>query len=198
MCIITEILVKLFKQEKGKHLSTKPVEMDVIMKTQLAAMIVLTILFAGCTINPQDLAPKLPANNSPPQNARAAQPGLQKSSQITLTAAEVAKHSSASDCWMTISGKVYDLSSFTNHPGGSTYVPYCGTAGTTGFQTRGGTGTPSGNAAAMLSSYYIGALGQTVFLGTGQTGAGSAISQNGSNSGFGYGDDEDGYEGEDD
>ena len=53
---------------------------------------------------------------------------------LTLNMAEVAKHNSASDCWMVISGKVYDVTSFLNsHPGGSgTMLPYCGQEATQG------------------------------------------------------------------
>ena len=39
--------------------------------------------------------------------------------KIKFTMDEVAKHNNASDCWIVISDKVYDVSDFLNeHPGG--------------------------------------------------------------------------------
>lgn len=53
----------------------------------------------------------------------------------TITATEVARHASRSDCWMTISGKVYDLTAYIPyHPGGtSSIVQECGGDGTSTF-----------------------------------------------------------------
>lgn len=86
-----------------------------------------------------------------------------QASQSSLTMAEIARHSTANDCWMVIGGSVYDLSSFTNHPGGSTYVPYCGTDATVAFNTKGGTGSShSGIAVSMLPQFLMGTLGQAV------------------------------------
>ncbi|VVC00016.1 Cytochrome b5-like Heme/Steroid binding domain protein [uncultured archaeon] len=156
------------------------------MKAMFIAIVALALLFAGCTANPQDLAAKAPAKNSLGQGTGANQQatglnqviinphgaeqtggqGQQQNAatgQITLSAAEVAKHSSKGDCWMTINGNVYDLSSFTTHPGGDAYVPYCGTEATAAFETKGGTGkTHSSNAAALLPNFLVGAIGQTV------------------------------------
>jgi cytochrome b involved in lipid metabolism len=74
---------------------------------------------------------------------------------------EVAKHNSANDCWMVIRGSVLDLTSFSNHPGGSTYVPFCGTDATNAFDTKGGNGNPhSSYANSLLASFTIGQLGQ--------------------------------------
>lgn len=60
---------------------------------------------------------------------------------------------------MAINGSVYDLSAFSNHPGGEAYVPYCGTDATQAYATKGGMGRPhSGNAVSMLPRYFIGAF----------------------------------------
>lgn len=87
-----------------------------------------------------------------------------KQSNILLTSAEVAKHNTASDCWMIISGNVYNLTSYLgSHPGGvGTITPYCGKDGTTAFATRGGTGTHSSFASSLLGSYLVGSLNQSV------------------------------------
>ena len=79
-------------------------------------------------------------------------------SGLVLSSAEVAKHNSASDCWMIISGKVYNLTSFIPiHPGGSRMVPYCGSDATIVFLS----GPPhahSSYAISLLSNYLLGNL----------------------------------------
>ncbi len=161
------------------------------MKLQIFALITLALLFAGCTVNPQDLAakPGVGANINP--GAPAGQTGAPSAGNIvpgqtntpsspqnpstgtgapttvttsyTLSAAEVAKHNSANDCWMTINNVVYDLSPYTSHPGGSAYVPYCGTDGTSGYNSKGGRGGGhSSYADSLLPNFQIGTLGQTI------------------------------------
>ncbi len=52
-----------------------------------------------------------------------------------LTAAEVAKHNTPSDCWAVINGNVYDLTSWIpRHPGGQSVIKaLCGADGTAAF-----------------------------------------------------------------
>jgi len=77
-----------------------------------------------------------------------------------FTAVQVSGHSTASDCWMIINGKVYDVTSYLPyHPGGpQTMTPYCGQDATTAFATKdaGRPHTPS--AETLLASYYLGNL----------------------------------------
>lgn len=86
----------------------------------------------------------------------------------TYTAAQVAPHNTASDCWLIISGNVYDVTNFIPiHPGGNAIVPYCGTDATTIFaQIHGTTGT----AANDLPAYLIGVLGTAPATLTAPTG----------------------------
>ena len=81
---------------------------------------------------------------------------------VTLTTAEVAKHNNASNCWMILSGKVYNFTSFIpQHPGGSSMIPYCGQDATSVFLS----GPPhrhSSFAQSLLQSYYLGDLNQSV------------------------------------
>lgn len=55
----------------------------------------------------------------------------------------LAKHNSASDCWVAFQGKVYDITAFLpNHPGGAgAIIPTCGTSDgfTKAFTTKHGT-----------------------------------------------------------
>ncbi len=143
------------------------------MKPILAASLVAAALFfAGCTatqitFNPQDLSP--PARN--PASAGNYTNATQNASAITLTLGEVAKHSTASDCWMAINGKVYDLSNFISHPSGGTYLPYCGTDATVAFDTKGGRGQGhSQTAIAWMASFELGPIGGSVSgIGANQT-----------------------------
>lgn len=81
---------------------------------------------------------------------------------IILSASEVAKHSTGSDCWMIVTGLVYDLSGYVSqHPGGSVMVPYCGKDGTVAFQTQGGKGSHSSTASNILASRLLGPLNST-------------------------------------
>lgn len=49
---------------------------------------------------------------------------------------EVAKHDKKGDCWLLISGKVYNVSEFSAHPGGEAILQGCGKDATTLFETR--------------------------------------------------------------
>ena len=85
---------------------------------------------------------------------------------LALTAIELAKHNSSQSCWLLISGKIYDVTSFLRqHPGGiRTILPTCGTDATIAYATRGGTGSHSSSADAMLAAYYLGNLNQTIVV----------------------------------
>jgi uncharacterized membrane protein len=74
-----------------------------------------------------------------------------------IALAEVAQHSTIDDCWVAISGKVYDLTKFVSqHPGGSDKIErLCGTDGTTAFKGQHrGAEIPENT----LSNYQIGTL----------------------------------------
>jgi Cytochrome b5-like Heme/Steroid binding domain len=85
-----------------------------------------------------------------------AQPGAK-----TVSAQEVSTHNSASNCWIIISNKVYDVTSYLrSHPGGrGTITPYCGKDATTAFETKDGRGSDhSSRAYTHLDSIYVGDL----------------------------------------
>jgi cytochrome b involved in lipid metabolism len=56
----------------------------------------------------------------------------------TLTAAEVLKHSTGTDCWSVIKGEVYDLTSYVkDHPGGANLIKaICGKDGSSSFASQ--------------------------------------------------------------
>jgi cytochrome b involved in lipid metabolism len=81
----------------------------------------------------------------------------------TFTMEEIAQHSSKEDCWLLISGKVYDVTkNIPVHPGGAAILQGCGKDATTLFETRPmGSGTPhSEKAREYLAKTYIGDLKQ--------------------------------------
>ena len=91
--------------------------------------------------------------------------------RLSLNMAEIAKHNSSTDCWLLISGKVYNITSFFgSHPGGDrTMAPTCVTDATIAYATKdpnasstGGRGGHSSKAKSMLSNYYLGDLNQTI------------------------------------
>lgn len=73
----------------------------------------------------------------------------------TYTRAQVAQHSTTSDCWTIIGRNVYNLTPYVpNHPGGPGQIArVCGKVGTSAFN-----GQHGGNAsiARMLKDYRIG------------------------------------------
>lgn len=85
-----------------------------------------------------------------------------------LNMAEVSKHNSQSDCWLVISGKVYDITSyFGRHPGGNgTMLATCGTDATAAYNTKDPNATSSNyfsnghssRAESMLANYFVGNL----------------------------------------
>ena len=130
-------------------------------------------------INPiikNTISPKNPANNSAITNIQepvinspvVTQPVLEN---ITLNTTEISKHNKSSDCWLLISGKIYNITSFFgSHPGGNgVMAATCGTDATAAYNTKdpnatssNGRSSHSSNASNMLNAYFIGNLNQTI------------------------------------
>lgn len=73
----------------------------------------------------------------------------------TYTLSDLAAHSSASDCWLAIDGKVYDVTSYIGkHPGGNEITRGCGKDATQMFKQEG----HSRQANLIASEYQIGIL----------------------------------------
>ena len=81
----------------------------------------------------------------------------QRTTTPGITPSEVAKHSSATSCWSSINGNVYDMTSYVNkHPGGAGVIKaICGKDGTQAFngQHRG-----EGAPANVLTGLLVGPL----------------------------------------
>ncbi|MFZ5437985.1 MAG: cytochrome b5 domain-containing protein [Patescibacteria group bacterium] len=80
----------------------------------------------------------------------------------TYTLADVKEHSSASDCWLVIEGKVYDVTAYIKqgiHPGGEAILLGCGSDASELFRNRpNGSGSHSEKAEGYLANFYIGDL----------------------------------------
>ena len=74
----------------------------------------------------------------------------------SYTLADVAKHATATDCWMVLNtNKVYNFTPFVSmHPGGNTMVASCGKDGAPGFASV----PHTSNAVALEATYLIGSL----------------------------------------
>jgi cytochrome b involved in lipid metabolism len=90
---------------------------------------------------------------------------------LTLNITEISKHNKSTDCWLLISGKVYNITSyFGSHPGGNSPMSAtCGEDATAEYATKNSSATNttggnshSANALSMLSNYFIGNLNQTI------------------------------------
>jgi cytochrome b involved in lipid metabolism len=81
----------------------------------------------------------------------------------SLTAAQVAKHNKATDCWITVEGSVYDLTSYIQqHPGGSGVLTnLCGTDATQAFKSQHAAEMAPASALSALKIGKIGAVPTT-------------------------------------
>lgn len=102
---------------------------------------------------------------------------------LVIDLTEVARHATVQNCWIVVSAKVYDVTGFiSQHPGGVSQITgWCGKEATNAFQTRGGGNKDhSQTAYAMLSSYLIGSVGQSVSITSGGVSPTPALSSGGS------------------
>ncbi|MFZ5792823.1 MAG: cytochrome b5 domain-containing protein [Pseudomonadota bacterium] len=74
------------------------------------------------------------------------------------TTAEIARHDSASSCWLIVAGRVYDVTAYIGeHPADpDTILRYCGKDATRGFDTKDRGRPHSGAARRLLEDYFIG------------------------------------------
>lgn len=119
-------------------------------------VVAVVVIFGAWTFFQQ---PK--TTNAPEaQNTNVPETNNNSSATKTFTAAELAAHSTESDCWVAISGKVYNVTTIIpTHPGGpEAIVPFCGKDATVAFQERAGKGPHPEQAQNNLANYYEGEL----------------------------------------
>ena len=93
------------------------------------------VLLAGCTIP----GTQTPQPTATPQPQQVETTEVEKSATTSYTLDEVALHKTKEDCWMSIEGKVYDVTPVTTsgvHPGGPSILQGCGTDATKLFLDR--------------------------------------------------------------
>ena len=78
----------------------------------------------------------------------------------SITLSEVAKHSTANDCWTIVNNKVYNVTALIPvHSGGpDKIILYCGKDATVAFNTKDGAGSHSQRAQNALETYFVGDL----------------------------------------
>ncbi len=128
-----------------------------------AASLVLTVVVghSGASSAWKDRVAEPAPITSDASPAPSGKTGGTASGQLALSAQEVAKHNSASDCWSVVKGNVYNLTSYIQrHPGGQSALKnICGKDGSAAFTNQhNNQGKPNN----VLQGFLIGALGSTV------------------------------------
>lgn len=97
----------------------------------------IALLGAGCGQAPEP-APKHELSPALKTAAEALSPPKEASEEVTeYSILEISKHKSPENCWLLISGKVYDVTDFdTSRPGGETILEGCGKEATMLFKIR--------------------------------------------------------------
>ncbi len=127
-------------------------------RTRAAVPLLIFAVAAGCFLAAGLLSGCGDGGSAPsqtPAGAATRQP-TESGANVILSAAEVAKHNSSSDCWLIIESKVYDVSEYLgSHPAGrATITPYCGKEATHAFEAV----NHSRIARSHLDSIYLGDL----------------------------------------
>ena len=108
-----------------KNKFTKPIIFLVIL-----AVIVIIITLVS---NRSNSSPMIPAGSMGTTTQT-----VSDANNKTYTLADVAEHSTENDCWTTVNGGVYNLTSFVHsHPGGvARIIQICGIDGTSKFMNQ--------------------------------------------------------------
>lgn len=88
-------------------------------------------------------------------------PAVTVAPNTTYTLAQVAEHATPPDCWLALSGKVYNVTNFiaaNQHPGGAAILAGCGKDATAMFENRPNGTAHSAQARELVKNFYIGDL----------------------------------------
>lgn len=116
-------------------------------------LIITALLLSGCGITSAPL--------TAPGATQTPTPAVTVAPNTTYTLAQVAEHATPTDCWLALSGKVYNVTNFiaTNqHPGGAAILAGCGKDATTMFKNRPDGDDHSPEAYELVKNFYIGDL----------------------------------------
>ncbi len=141
-----------------------------VMLTFLSIWLIAAVVIAGVLIytrqNKNDTSASITSQttNSPTNSSSSKSDSNSQQATATYSIQDVAKHNSTSDCWLIVSGNVYNVTDFiTQHPGGQVIANYCGRNATQAFEGershRDGETDSSGNTASQeLSKHLLGKL----------------------------------------
>ncbi|MGA9148043.1 MAG: cytochrome b5-like heme/steroid binding domain-containing protein [Candidatus Nanopelagicales bacterium] len=151
---VAALVLADFAMDRGKEKTGK----QPVLVTILA--IVAVIISIGATVQTVrvgDSGAKAVWANALNPAASPTPSGSGSAGSATYTLAQVQAHNTAADCWTTISGKVYNLTTWEDqHPGGADrIIAICGKDGTTAFADQHGTQKRPNED---LSSFQIGTL----------------------------------------
>lgn len=135
------------------------------MKKLIIAIIVIVLVIVGAIyINKNDKnssqsaeSTKLSGSEKSIDAVASSTTSVSATTSKTFALAEVKKHNKDGDCWTTISGKVFDLTTWpAKHPGGDKAIlMLCGIDGTSAYnKAHGGQEKPE----KVLEGFYIGNL----------------------------------------
>ncbi len=133
--------------------------------TALFVLLTSSVFLSACTGQPQNNTITDTAQNievTTPSTSVTPSSGIM-SDLKNYTMDEVALHNSKEDCWLVLSGKVYDVTAMIDkHGGGDAILEGCGRDATELFETRPmGSQTPhSQKARDMAKNFEIGVLAQ--------------------------------------
>lgn len=95
---------------------------------------------------------------------------------LILSTQEIARHNTASDCWIIVNQSVYNVTDYlVAHPGGAgIIIPHCGADATSAYDTKGGRGSHSSNADQNLASLKLGNVNQSIVTSSGGQASGNS------------------------
>jgi len=131
------------------------------MKKELLISLMLLVIGVGAFLfmnRPKEISTTDIQQTPTTSQVDATTPAVTVSTGVTIE--EIAKHTSASSCWMAINGNVYDVTKYiTNHPGGDTILLGCGKDATDLFTGIAAMGKRhSSKAQSALSQFLVGSL----------------------------------------
>ncbi|KKR03143.1 MAG: L-mandelate dehydrogenase [Microgenomates group bacterium GW2011_GWB1_40_9] len=122
------------------------------MKKELVISFLIVIVVIGGIFWSLQKKPTVPATS---QIA-----SVEPTTQPAVTKQEVMKHNTKDDCWVIVSGSVYNVTSYIpNHKGGpDKIISVCGQDATTLFTTRNGKGPHPDKVQGALNAMLVGPL----------------------------------------